>query len=460
MKKLFTFLMAMMVISVFAQSNKYEVVGVPADQNVDRSGYHGYYVSDSYVHVEQPESEYFLFIPAGTFETEVTLEKVRFYTIPSENISNYTESPFDLDNDFEIRIYTGSSVDGLNFLPGTRVYTQVYNPQEAGSDAGVQNVRLTTPFTVSTTDNIAIGIFNPEKCAMGLCEDDASCANVNFALWPEYDSDGIHHYYWTGSNPAWAFENATVREHDPWNLSVFYNDGQAYTRECDWQVRFYDAEEEGTSKPTIDHIVISQYTDSLRVCYGMYNGDLDTCIGDPYYSLWLEISGENVLIADSIALGPEEYLYDTLEPGYGWRIGSEAPGIPVFDIASNYDEIEWPINICLEVYPNPLAPDYIDPRPENNKLCIPVGREEDFVGVKENNNTLNVNPNPASTTLTVENAAGSQIFVYNIAGQEVMSVKSAKANETLNVSNLNAGLYIVRVVNGSEVSTAKVSIVR
>ena len=41
-----------------------------------------------------------------------------------------------------------------------------------------------------------------------------------------------------------------------------------------------------------------------------------------------------------------------------------------------------------------------------------------------------------------------------------MSVKNAEANETLNVSNLNAGLYIVRVVIGNEVSTAKVSIVR
>ena len=114
---------------------------------------------------------------------------------------------------------------------------------------------------MNATDNIAIGIFNPEKCAMGLCEDDASCANVNFALWPEYDSDGIHHYYWTGSNPAWAFENATVREHDPWNLSVFYNDGQPYTRECDWTVRFYDAEEESSSKPTIDHIIVRDYDD-------------------------------------------------------------------------------------------------------------------------------------------------------------------------------------------------------
>ena len=60
----------------------------------------------------------------------------------------------------------------------------------------------------------------------------------------------------------------------------------------------------------------------------------------------------------------------------------------------------------------------------------------------------------------MENAAGSMITGYNVAGQEVLSVTSAEANETLNVSNLKAGLYIVRVANGNEVSTAKVSIVR
>ena len=75
-------------------------------------------------------------------------------------------------------------------------------------------------------------------------------------------------------------------------------------------------------------------------------------------------------------------------------------------------------------------------------------------------NTVNVFPNPASTAITVENVAGAQISVFNIAGQEVLSVEAANANETLNVSALPEGMYIVRVVNGTEVGTSKVSIVR
>ena len=453
----------MIVVSAsFAQvGNRYAVTGLSnsSSYGIDRSGWKGYYTESGYVHVQKAESEYFLFLPAGTFDSVVTLNKVRFYTIPSSNISNYgdDEPVITLNNDFEVRIYSGAYVDGLDFHPGTLKKTITYNPAAIDASAGPQVVHLPTPFTVNPGDTIAIGIYSAEASTMGLCNDDATCADVNFAVWPEYD-EGIHHYYWTGGSPAWAYQNATAREHDPWNLTVFYDDGREYVRENDWEVRFFDPEEI-ESNTVIENWIIDESTDSLLVKFGMYNGDLDTFIGDPEFSLWLidEELGELVAF-DHSKLGPEEYQYDTLAPRYGWTIGSNG-GLAIMPIAENYDDFSWPIQMCVQVWPNGLD-NYYDPDTTNNKVCIPVGRMEDFEGVEENTNTLNVTPNPASTTLTVENAAGSQIFVYNIAGQQVMSIESAEANETLNVSNLNAGLYIVRVVNGKQVSTAKVSIVR
>ena len=41
-----------------------------------------------------------------------------------------------------------------------------------------------------------------------------------------------------------------------------------------------------------------------------------------------------------------------------------------------------------------------------------------------------------------------------------MSIENANASATINVANLTEGLYIVRVVNGNEVATSKVNIVR
>ena len=291
---------------------------------------------------------------------------------------------------------------------------------------------------------------------MGLCDDDPNCANVNFALWPEYD-EGIHHYYWTGSNPAWAYQNATVREHDPWNLSVYYNDGQGYTYLCDWYSEIYDPEDEETYPDGIEHLIIDENTDSLYLYAGVFNRGLDASQGRCVLDVWLDDAGlgHQVLI-DGQELGEDDV--DETDVNYGWRIGPLA----LLSLEDSYEDFTFPFEFCVNINPN-LLDGYTDPNPNNNTYCVQVGRAEDFEdddAIRENENTLNVTPNPASTTLTVENAAGAQIYVYNIAGQEVMSVEAAEANETLNVSNLNAGLYIVRVVNGNEVSTAKVSIVR
>jgi len=458
MKKLFTFLMAMVVVAVcFAQNGKYEVVGVPADQGIDRSDWIGWYAQSGYVHTQVAESEYFLFIPAGTFTSQVTLEKVRFYTIPSENINNYTGQEFTLDNDFIIKIYTGAAVNGVDFNPGTVQYTQTYNPATVGAEAGAQNITLTTPFAVGPNDNIAIGIYSAGLSSMGLCDDDPDCAAVNFALWPEYD-EGIHHYYWTGGNPAWAYENATVREHDPWNLSVFYNDGLPYSPKSDWYAEIYDPTDEQQYPDEVTWVMFDNYTDSLYFYGGAFNLGIEDSYG--FYVLNIYIDGETPLY-----LVEDNQVSDTArtyESGYGLRWGPIAL-IGREDLENEGINTQEGFDLCFSVeYITDATYNGNDPNLDNNTWCALYSPNDpsDTVGIVENTNTLTVSPNPASTTLTIENAAGAQIYVYNIAGQEVMSVEAAEANETLNVSNLNAGLYIVRVVNGKEVSSAKVSIVR
>lgn len=472
MKKLFTFLMAMMVVAAcFAQNgNKYEVVGIPAsDQNMDRSSWYGWFSESPYVHCEVAESEYFLFIPAGTFQTQVTLEQVRFYTSESSNISNYTGPAFTLDNNFEIRIYTGSAIDGLDFNPGTLASSQTYNPAAAGASAGAQLVSLENPFVVNPSDNVTISIHNEGPCSMGLCDDDPSCATANFANWPEY-GEGIHHYYWTALSdpqPAWAYQGYAVREHDPWNLSVYYNDGNPYTNLVDIKPMLLDPEEDNYTEIDNKTLYVDINSDALYYRFCVKNTGVEDAIGDVLCDLYITcptaeqdlyfMQGDTVLANDTIAEGA--LIYWESQP---WILFTfvESDEYPTWDQLESDYGISLPFELCIKAtYYS--APGYVsvDNDTENDTYCLSI-RDVNELGIYDNNNNLNVAPNPASTTLTIENAAGSQIFVYNIAGQQVMSVEAAEANETLNVSNLNAGLYIVRVVNGNEVSTAKVSIVR
>ena len=58
-------------------------------------------------------------------------------------------------------------------------------------------------------------------------------------------------------------------------------------------------------------------------------------------------------------------------------------------------------------------------------------------------------PNPVETELNIvvpSNIKTAQVEVYNILGKMVLSRKIDAAYNTLNVSNLNAGLYLVKIV--------------
>ncbi len=75
-------------------------------------------------------------------------------------------------------------------------------------------------------------------------------------------------------------------------------------------------------------------------------------------------------------------------------------------------------------------------------------------------NGLSVYPNPATTTLYVENNTGASIHIYNLLGEEVKVINNADRNAVINVADLNEGTYIVKVIDGNKVKTAKVNIVK
>lgn len=85
--------------------------------------------------------------------------------------------------------------------------------------------------------------------------------------------------------------------------------------------------------------------------------------------------------------------------------------------------------------------------------CYPsVLSNEDFI-VKE----IKVYPNPTNDILNFSfDKEISKVTIYNLVGQEVLS-KSLNNNETsINVADLAAGAYLVKVLFGNEVKTVKV----
>lgn len=69
-------------------------------------------------------------------------------------------------------------------------------------------------------------------------------------------------------------------------------------------------------------------------------------------------------------------------------------------------------------------------------------------------------PNPATDYVTIENAEGATVVVYNILGSVVSTSVSNNSNYQLNLTNLPKGSYIVRVQKGAQQITKKLTIVK
>ena len=66
-------------------------------------------------------------------------------------------------------------------------------------------------------------------------------------------------------------------------------------------------------------------------------------------------------------------------------------------------------------------------------------------------------PNPVNNgkfVITSNNGANKQVEIYSMIGKQVY-IKTVKANETIDVSNLNQGIYVLRVIEDNKIATRK-----
>jgi hypothetical protein len=63
------------------------------------------------------------------------------------------------------------------------------------------------------------------------------------------------------------------------------------------------------------------------------------------------------------------------------------------------------------------------------------------------NNEISIYPNPAQNSLTIENAKGNELTIFNILGEPVFKKIIASNSETINISNLPNDIYMVQIVD-------------
>ena len=97
-----------------------------------------------------------------------------------------------------------------------------------------------------------------------------------------------------------------------------------------------------------------------------------------------------------------------------------------------------------------------------NNLFIDKINTGSGTGVEEPNadNFVQIFPNPASDLINIVNAENSDVMLYDVFGKLVTSATDIDKDFQLNVSNLAKGTYIVKIVNGENISTQKVAIIK
>lgn len=456
MKKVFTFFVALaMVLVAFAQKPNFQ--GVKLDQpnvNVAKSNWYGNMVSNTLSKMDEGTILVHRFV-ANELPAGASIEKIMFYALLSFGQETYS-------GDYKVLVYTGGDgswleeatyTDDLSVC-GTVAWQQSYTVTADGD----QIVELTQPVTIPANQEVWIAI----EC-MGSC---APCFQVEgedgvwstTSIWKKYYSQD-EAYSWAA--PCWCQDDeCEVTAPGEWHLACYVNDGQAYEPISDMYVRFFDPFIEGQNVITEQLITDDYEYDSLYVCFAYFNGGPDSAeMAKMHLTMTIEDEDVSETWLDWDYSQYESVQGRYVKSGYGGIWGNiaedgleEAFAVVGIDELADYG-LSYPFNLCMN-----LAFNGNDPDLTNNSKCLTYDKPN---GLQENANySVNVYPNPANNVITIANAAGAQIDIYNLAGQQVASVASASANQAINVANLAEGLYVIRVANGNQVSTSKLSVVR
>ena len=142
----------------------------------------------------------------------------------------------------------------------------------------------------------------------------------------------------------------------------------------------------------------------------------------------------------------------TVTTASGWQtlefnFANKVSGTSDLDVAKNYDKATIFFNFGVAGSVAGLKTYYFDDVKFVSTLST----------AKFDTSKIKMYPNPVNNSLTIDaNSSIQKVSVYNILGQEVMSVSPKSNSTTLQTSSLQKGVYMVRTDIDGNISTSKI----
>ena len=153
-----------------------------------------------------------------------------------------------------------------------------------------------------------------------------------------------------------------------------------------------------------------------------------------------ETSWKNVMM-DMLTTGAGESINFTAGTDYVHTYTADMSGTHVEEMSDLHVVVMVQQNSSKEIY-------------QSAESDIAAGIDENF------GENISVYPNPANENITITNAPNSDIMLYDIFGKLVLSMNNIGNDYQLNISELAKGTYIMKIINGDNISTRKITVLK
>lgn len=128
---------------------------------------------------------------------------------------------------------------------------------------------------------------------------------------------------------------------------------------------------------------------------------------------------------------------------------------PLMTAAAMDESVITAFQICIEVR---IAGSAHDPVADNNRACVQVNRPLPVPEYAEGD--FRVGPNPAHDVMQIHAPAGTQVWIYDMSGCNLLKTNMMDDVFSVSLSDYAAGIYFVKLTNGKSETVRKIIIAK